>query len=123
MYQYINSIFQRTPITSTKEIIHWWSKGRVLLNLILLLLTIIHLSILWFVFKDGWIFFLLPFILLIWGIVNLLFSAGLIFELVNKKFFKSKVDFNKIASSIKVTKFIILIFIVVLISAWHLLNQ
>ena len=123
MKSYLNNILNRSDIASYDDVVRWWNKGRLLLNVILLIITITHLLILILVFKNGWVFFLLPFILLIWVVVNFLFSAGLIFELVSKKFFKSKVDFNKVSPSIKLTEFIILTFIVVLISAWHLLKQ
>lgn len=123
MKSYLNSIFCRCKIASYNDVVSWWNKGRFLLNVILLGITIIHLLILILVFGNGWVFFLLPFILLIWMVVNVLFSTGLIFELVAKKVFKSKIDFDKIAPSIKESQFFILVVIVFLVSIWHLLKQ
>lgn len=123
MKSYLNSVFQREQVTTTTDVIRWWNKGRLLLNLFLLIVTIIHILIIVVVIRNGWVFFLLPAIVTIWVIINLLFSVGLLFELISKKYFKSKIDFNESAPTIKAAEFVVLIAIVLIISIWHLSSQ
>jgi len=123
MKSYLKNILNRSQITANSDVVRWWNKGRLFLNMILLVVTIAHILILVLVFKNGWFFFLLPFIILVWVGVNLLFSVGLIFELVAKKTFKPGIDFNKLSPSIKLAELVMLTVMIIFISIWHLSRQ
>ena len=97
MKRIIENIFIRNNIYSSPEIIKWWLNGLGFLNLFFFLYVVFHLTIILFVFNNGFVFFLLPIIFAIGIIVNILYLSGLLTEIIISKAFKLKVDFDKIS--------------------------
>jgi hypothetical protein len=123
MNRIIENIFKRDSINSSQEIIKWWIKGLGFLNLFYFLYVIFHLTIIVIVFQNGWIIFLLPIILTIGIIINFLYLSGLITEIILSKAFKLKIDFNKISPKIMEWLIIISILLVIICSAYDIINQ
>jgi hypothetical protein len=123
MKRIIENIFIRNNIYSSPEIIKWWLNGLGFLNLFFFLYVVFHLTIILFVFNNGFVFFLLPIIFAIGIIVNILYLSGLLTEIIISKAFKLKVDFDKISPIMKEWLIIISIFFVILCSAFNIINQ
>ena len=119
----ISEIFNRGELKSNYEIIKWWNKGRGILNLSLMIYTLIHLSLIVLLFNNGWIIFLIPIILVIFILINLIYSIGLVTELALSRLFKLKIDFNKVAPEIKRMEIALIILIVLSLSIFDILNQ
>jgi len=118
----LSNMFQREHLTSNTDIINWWNRGRGLLNLLVLFYTILHLAIMVLVFKDGWIVFLLPIIFFIFIIINIIFSLGLLFEIIALRLFKSKINFDRIAPEIKKWEVGLSVLFILTLSFLHILN-
>jgi hypothetical protein len=117
------NIFKRGNLSSNNEIINWWNKGRWILNIVLLLYTIIYLAVIVLIFKNGWIVFLLPIILLLFVIINIFFSLGLFIELIALRIFRTKINFDLVAPEIKKWEFILIALFVLAFSILDLSNQ
>ena len=118
-----DKFFARDKLVSTKEILHWWIKGTGVLNIFYLLYTAIFLFILVEVFQNGWIFFLFPIILTIWILINAISMSGFFIELLFRKVFNSKIDFNKISPKLKMSLFAISVLIILFFSLLILINE
>jgi hypothetical protein len=123
MIKWVTKIFNRGDLKSDSEIIKWWEKGRGILNVSLLIYTLIYLSLIVLVFKNGWIVFLFPIIFALFIIVNLIYSFGLLIELASVKLFKLKIDFNKTAPEIKKIEIVLIIVLVFSLSLYDIHNQ
>jgi hypothetical protein len=123
MKRIFENIFKRDNKNTSQEIIKWWIKGLGFLNLFYLLYVIFYLTIIVFVFNNGWIFFLLPIIFAIGIIINSLYLSGLLTEIIISKVLKLKVDFNKISPKMKEWLIIISILLVVICSVYDIINQ
>ena len=123
MWSNYNKFFIRENLSSQRDVIKWWNKGRGLLNLFSFSYVIIHLAIIVFIFKNGWVFFLIPFIGLAFIVINIIFSLGLIFELVFSYSFKSRIYFNIMGPKIKVLQFVLCVLFILIISALDILRQ
>jgi hypothetical protein len=119
----LSNIFKRGNLSSNNEIINWWNKGRWMLNIVLLLYTIIYLAVIVLIFKNGWIVFLLPIILLLFVIINVFFSIGLFIELIALRIFRAKINFDLVAPEIKKWEFILIALFVLTFSILDLSNQ
>lgn len=117
-----SDFLKRDNLISTKEVVCWWNKGRLFLNFAYLLFCILHLIIVWFFLKNGWIFFYIPMLCVIGIAINIVFSLGLLAELVVRGL-KFKFDFNKLAPTIKVSELIFIGFVLLILSAWDILRQ
>jgi hypothetical protein len=92
------------------------------MNILFLCYAIFHMLILIIVFRNGWIFFLLPFVLTIFATINILFSFGMFVEIISRKF-NSKINFDKIAPEIKFWQYIANFILVAVLSVMHILSQ
>lgn len=119
----LSNIFKRENLSSNNEIINWWNKGRWILNIVLLLYTILYLAVIVLIFKNGWIVFLLPIILLLFVIINVFFSIGLFIELIALRIFRTKINFDLVAPEIKKWEFILIALFVLTFSILDLSNQ
>lgn len=119
----LSNIFKRENLSSNNEIIKWWNKGRWILNIVLLLYTILYLAVIVLIFKNGWIVFLLPIILLLFVIINVFFSIGLFIELIALRIFRTKINFDLVAPEIKKWEFILIALFVLTFSILDLSNQ
>lgn len=120
---YFYNIFFREHLKKPFEIIKWWNKGRFLLNAIVILYSLIHLIIMFFVFKNGFVIFLIPIIFYLLILVNVIYSLGLVFELILKFIFQSNLKFDKVFSTIKRLEFIISILIVLALSIYGIITE
>ena len=123
MYFKLSNIFKRDTLTSVKEIIKWWMKGIVLLNLFYLIYAILHYIILSQVFVSVWTTFITEIIIAIWLFINILYFSGLFAELILSKIFKAKINFDKISPKIKEWIILFSVIIVVLSSVYHIVNH
>jgi len=121
--KYFDKIFLRDNLDRPFDIIKWWNKGRFLLNAIILLYSLLHLMIMLFVFKNGFIIFLIPIIfwLVLW--VNIIYSLGLIFELIVKFIFHYNLQLNYAYSTIKKLQFLISILLVLSLAIYGILVE
>ena len=121
--KYFDKIFSRGHLNTPLDIIKWWNRGRFLLNAIVLSYSLFHLMIMLFVFKNGFILFLIPiiFYVLLW--VNIIYSLGLIFELVAKFIFRYNLQFNNVYSAIKKLQFAISILLVLALSVYGIITE
>ncbi len=55
--KYFSKIFSRENLNKPLDIIKWWNRGRFVLNAIVLLYSLLHLTIMLFVFKNGFVIF------------------------------------------------------------------
>lgn len=117
------NIFLRKSTSTIKDIVSWWLNGICYLNLFYLLYVVFHLFIIVTVFHNGWIFFLLPIIVVVGLIINLIYISGLLFELLFSKLFRFKIDFDKYAPTIKEILFSISLLTVILLSIYDILYQ
>ena len=123
MKSYFNNVFSREYLISNDEIVRWWSKGWGLFNIIALIYTILHLAIIVLVFENGWIFFLLPIIFGVFILINILYSIGLLFEIVALRLFKSTINFDRVSPVIKKWEFVLFTIIILMLSLLDILNQ
>jgi hypothetical protein len=121
MNTYFNKFFTREHLTTNEEIISWWNKGRGLLNLVFIIYVLIHLTIIVLVFENGWILFLLPIIGIAALVINIIFSFGLVFELIAIRIFKLKINFDKAAPDIKILGFILSGLFILFLSLYDML--
>lgn len=122
MNSYFNSIFTREHLESNGEIINWWNKGRKIMNIVFIVYSILHFLFIFIFLKNGFVFFLLPMIPILWVSINIVFSFGLAYELAAKRLFKSNVDFDKISPTIKACEFIIIGYSVLLLSIKNIMD-
>ena len=122
MKTYYSKIFERTINSSNIiEIVSWWNKGRLLINVIYLVYSVLHFLFIFIFLENGFVYFLLPVIPIFWVIINIVYTFGLTFELIALKIFKSKINFNVISPSIKIIEFIIIGFSILFLSIWNIL--
>jgi hypothetical protein len=108
MKKYIIDCFVPVQINQTKSL-KWWIKGVGILNIVLLMLSIIDFLISIYVFKNGFVFFLLPGIMFLF-ILNYTFPflAWLLFLIITKIFSNINISLKKI-KTIKIILFTILL--------------
>ena len=123
MNSYFNSILDRNHLTSRDEIIRWWNNGRGILNVAFIIYTIFHLSIIVVVLHNGWILFLLPYIFVTFVSINILFSVGMLYEIISLQIFKSKINFDKVAPQLKMWEFVSCAILVAGLSIFDILTQ
>jgi len=116
MRLHFSKILTRESLSSNEEIWVWWNTGRGLLNGLALIYTIVHLATIVIVFRNGWIVFLLPIIFWVFIAINLLFSFGLLVELIALRIFKSKIDFTRIAPEIKKWELVLIAVLILFLS-------
>jgi hypothetical protein len=114
------NIFRRQALSSPVDKIRWWLKGVSYLNTFFVLYAIGHLLVTWFVFKNGWIFFLTVPIFFVGLLVNLIFLLGPISELLLGYVFKLNINFNFVAPDIKRFLFVLFIAITIALSVYDL---
>jgi hypothetical protein len=114
------NIFRREALSSPVDKIRWWLKGLNYLNTFFVLYAIAHLLVTWFVFKNGWIFFLTVPIFFVGLLVNLIFLLGPIIELLMVYIFKLKINFSFVAPDIKRFLFGLFIAITIAFSVYDL---
>ena len=114
------NIFRREALSSPVDKIRWWLKGLNYLNTFFVLYAIAHLLITWFVFKNGWIFFLTVPIFFVGLLANLIFLLGPIIELLMIYVFKLNINFNFVAPDIKRFLFGLFIAITIAFSVYDL---
>jgi hypothetical protein len=114
------NIFRRETLSSPVDKIRWWFKGLNYLNTFFVLYAIVHLLVTWFVFNNGWIFFLTVPILFVGLIVNLIFLLGPISELLLGYVLKLNINFNFVAPDIKRFLFVLFIAITIAFSVYDL---
>jgi hypothetical protein len=95
MKSFCKYLFDCFEITQNNQIksLKWWINGVSLLNLTLLLLTIIAFAISIYVFKNGFIVFLLPYVLLFFLINYILLILGWLLSIF---LMKMQINFNAI---------------------------
>ena len=120
MFNYFHKILTRNQLKSEKEVIIWWGRGRALITLVFIFCVLIHFSIYVFVYKNGFVFFLLPFIALLFLAMHIFYSVGLYFEIIAKYYFKSKRDFDKISPKIKIAQFVVIGLTLYALCIWDL---
>lgn len=119
----IRRIFQRDNIYSLTDIVSWWYRGTFYLNLFFILYSIVHLTIIITVFKNGWIFFLLVPIAFIGLIINLIFISGLFIEVLLTKVLRQNINFDKHGPTIKKIALLICVLTVLGLSMLDMVNQ
>jgi hypothetical protein len=118
-----DKIFFRESLNKPLDIIRWWNRGRFLLNAIVLTYSLFHLMIMLFVFKNGFIIFLLPIIFYVVLLVNVIYSLGLVFELIAKFVFHYNLQLDNAYSIIKQLQFAISILLVLGLSAYGIITE
>jgi len=91
-----DKIFFREHLNKPLDIIKWWNRGRFLLNVIVVLYSLLHLMIMLFLFKNGFIIFLLPIIFYVILLVNIIYSFGLVFELIARFVFHYNLQIDNV---------------------------
>ena len=76
-----------------------------------------------FVFKNGFIIFLLPIIFYVVLLVNVIYSLGLVFELVAKFVFHYNLQLDNTYSTIKKLQFAISILLVLALSVYGIITE
>ena len=121
--KYFDKIFFRESLNKPLDIIKWWNRGRFLLNAIVVLYSLLHLIIMFFVFKNGFVIFLIPIIFYVVLLVNVIYSLGLVFELIAKFFFHYNLQLDNAYSTIKKLQFVISILLVLALSAYGIVTE
>jgi hypothetical protein len=113
----------RNNLNGRKERISGLFRSIGFLNLFFFLYVVVHLLIITQVFHNGWVFFLWPFIVALWGLVNIIFLSGYWFALMIHKLSGSRTDPGRYASSVRKALFIICVLIVASFSIYNIINQ
>ncbi len=119
----LENIYVRHNVSSTDEIVRWWTKGFKYLNLFYLIYVVFHLTIIVTVFKNGWIFFLMPYVFAIGVLINIIFLSGLLMEIILNKLLKLNIDYNNNAPKIKKGLLIFSVLIVITFSIYDIMQQ
>jgi len=122
MQKYFNNIFSREHLKTNKEILNWWNKGRKGLTIFFIAYSLLHFLFIYIFLENGFVFFLLPMIPLLVVIINVVFSFGLIFEILTKKVFKSNINFDKLSPKIKASELIFIGLFAISLSIWNILD-
>jgi len=110
-------IFHRENICTTKDIIQWWNRGRKWLNIVFVIYFSLYILFVFLFLRNGFVVMMWPlFFILLLGF-NIIFSIGIIFELLARKFLKSNVNYNKICPIVKGIEYFAIVLITVYISA------
>jgi hypothetical protein len=113
----------RNSVSCRKETISGLFRSIGILNLFYFLYVLFHLIIITQVFHNGWIFFLWPVIMVLWGLVNIIFLSCYLLALLIHTLSGSRTDRGRYASSVRKALFILCVLIVAIFSIYHILNQ
>jgi len=123
MKSYFDKMFNRNQLLSNIEIFKWWERGRLLLNVGCFIYMIMHFTVVVVLLKNGWIFALLPIVCLLFVVINIIFSIGLLFEVITKRLFRANIDFDRLAPNIKIWEFGVSAILIIGLSIWDILRQ
>jgi hypothetical protein len=114
------NIFRREKLSSPSDVMRWWFRGLNYLNTFFVLYAVAHLLVTWFVFKNGWIFFLTVPILFVGLLINLIYLLGPLSELLLSHILKVGINFNSFAPDMKRFLFVLFIATTIAFSVYDL---